>query len=144
MIMDENLNTRKLYITWMKLFITHESNCMDEIDKMGGMNDMDETWQYSWKFQHNKTLMTCKKWADGWHQWNILHDEVEHTYRINHIEYENLMLLMKLHSWTKNQSPCVQSIQPFVILFIKCWIHHLFNFISIVLCIIHVVIFIHV
>jgi hypothetical protein len=117
---------------------------MDEIDKMGGMNDMDETWQYSWKFQHNKTLMTCKKWADGWHQWNILHDEVEHTYRINHIEYENLMLLMKLHSWTKNQSPCVQSIQPFVILFIKCWIHHLFNFISIVLCIIHVVIFIHV
>jgi hypothetical protein len=47
MIMDENLNTRKLYITWMKLFITHESNCMDEIDKMGGMNDMDETWQYS-------------------------------------------------------------------------------------------------
>lgn len=60
MIMDENLNSRKLYITWIK-FITREINCMDEIDKMGGMNDMDETWQYYQKFQHKKTLMTCKK-----------------------------------------------------------------------------------
>jgi len=48
--------------------------------------------------------MTCKKWVGGWHQWNLLHDEVEHTYRINHIENENLMMLMKLHLRMENQS----------------------------------------
>jgi hypothetical protein len=58
--MDENLNSRKLYITWIK-FITHEINCMDEIDKMGGMNDMDETWQYYQKFQHKKNINDMQK-----------------------------------------------------------------------------------
>jgi hypothetical protein len=66
--------------------------------------------------------MTCKNWTSGWHQWNLLHDEVEHTYRINHIEYEKLVMLMKLHLGMENQSnlcywPCVQLIQPFVIFF---------------------------
>jgi hypothetical protein len=34
---------------------------MDEIDKMGGMNDMDETWQYYQKFQHKKNINDMQK-----------------------------------------------------------------------------------
>jgi len=43
MIMDENLIQGNCTLHGWNL--SHmKINCMDEIDKMGGMNDTDETW----------------------------------------------------------------------------------------------------